>query len=157
MCINNLWIMTRAVPSEVWWVCLFCVNLAWSICHCVIQDAKVVESASLALTRIAETLQHSPQHLSTLCSQGLISNTLQLISVSETGSMTSPLEVGTYFGLIKLLTTCVSGSAAVAESLHEAGTSKIIQRLLSRYNWVPYFPYYDTFHSQVSWLIWSCF
>lgn len=92
----------------------------------------MVESASLALTRIAETLQHSPQHLSTLCNQGLIANTLQLVSVSDNGSMTSPLAVNTYFGLIKLLTACVTGSGSVAETLHQAGVSKTINKLLSR-------------------------
>ena len=99
----------------------------------ILQDTKVVENASLALTRIAEALQHHPQALTTLCGQGLISNTLQLVSVSETGSMTTPLEVGTYFGLIKLLTTCVTGSASVAETLLQAGASKIIHKLLSRF------------------------
>lgn len=92
----------------------------------------MVENASLALTRIAETLQHSPQHLSTLCNQGLIANTLQLVTVSENGSMSSPLAVGTYFGLIKLLAACANGSAAVAETLHQAGVSGTIHRLLSR-------------------------
>ena len=98
----------------------------------MLQDAKVVENASLALTRIAEALAHSPQHLEALCNQGLVTNAMQLVAVSEGGSMTSQLAVSTYYGLIKLLTTCASGSAAVARTLHEAGISATIRRLLSR-------------------------
>ena len=96
------------------------------------QDAKVVESASLALTRCAEALSHSPHHLETLCSGGLVGSTLQLVAVSEGGSMTSQLAVPTYYGLLRLLTTCAAGCPAVAETLHRAAISATIRKLLSR-------------------------
>lgn len=96
------------------------------------QDAKVVENASLALTRIAEALAHSPQHLEALCNQGLVTSTMQLVSVSEGGSMTSQLAVSTYYGLLKLLTTCAAGCPAVVETLHTSGISGNIRKLISR-------------------------
>jgi E3 ubiquitin-protein ligase TRIP12 len=97
-----------------------------------LQDAKVVENASLALTRIAEALANSPSQMEMLCNQGLITNAMQLIAVSEGGSMTSQLAVSTYYGLIKLLRACASGSPSVAETLHQAGISATIRKLLSR-------------------------
>lgn len=54
------------------------------------------------------------------------------ISVSETGSMTSQLSVSTYYGLIKLLSTCVSGSHTVAEELLQLGISSTLHKLLRR-------------------------
>ena len=80
------------------------------------QDAKVVEYACLALSRIAEALARSPEHLDMLCNHGLVSNAVQLVTVTENGGMTSQLSISTYYGLIRLLTSCASGSHAVAES-----------------------------------------
>ena len=74
------------------------------------QDAKVVEYACLALSRIAEALARSPEHLDMLCNHGLVSNAVQLVTVTENGSMTSQLSISTYYGLIRLLTSCASGS-----------------------------------------------
>lgn len=91
-----------------------------------------MESASLALTRIAEALAHSPQHLEALCNQGLVTNAMQLVSVSEGGSMTSQLAVPTYYGLLKLLTTCATGCPTIADTLHQAGISGTIRKLISR-------------------------
>lgn len=57
------------------------------------QDAKIVDSACLALTRIAEAFSRSPAHLETLCGLGLVSSIVQMVGVSESGSMTSQLQV----------------------------------------------------------------
>lgn len=97
-----------------------------------VQDAKVVEYACLALSRIAEALARSPEHLDLLCSHGLVSNAVQLVTVTENGSMTSQLSISTYYGLIRLLTSCASGSHAVAESLLQANLSTTMRNLLAR-------------------------
>ena len=54
------------------------------------------------------------------------------ISVSDTGSMTSQLSVSTYYGLLKLLSTCVTGSHTVAENLLQSGISGTLHNLLRR-------------------------
>ena len=46
--------------------------------------------------------------------------------------MTSQLSVSTYYGLIKLLSTCVKGSHTVAENLLQAGMSGTLRNLLQR-------------------------
>ena len=46
--------------------------------------------------------------------------------------MTSQLSVSTYYGLIKLLSTCVKGSHTVAENLLQAGMSRTLCNLLQR-------------------------
>ena len=97
-----------------------------------LQDAKVVESASLALTRIAEATSRSPHHMEALCNQGLIDSAMQLVAVSEGGSMTSQLAVSTYYGLLKLLSACALGSPAVVETLFRADMSSTLRKLLSR-------------------------
>ena len=56
------------------------------------------------------------------------------ISVSDTGSMTSQLSVSTYYGLVKLLSTCVTGSHTVAENLLQSGISGTLHNLLRRYS-----------------------
>ena len=103
--------------------CKQCINM---------QDAKVVEYACLALSRIAEALARSPEHLDMLCNHGLVSNAVQLVTVTETGSMTSQLSISTYYGLIRLLTSCASGSPAVAESLLQANLPTTMHNLLAR-------------------------
>lgn len=92
----------------------------------------MVENACLALSRIAEALALRPEHLEMLCSAGLISNAVQLVAVSESGSMTSQLSVSTYYGLIRLLTTCARGSHAVAESLLTGNMSGVMRSLMAR-------------------------
>lgn len=44
-----------------------------------LQDAKVVDNACLALSRIAEAFAHRPANLNMLCEHGLITNALQLV------------------------------------------------------------------------------
>ena len=43
------------------------------------------------------------------------------VAVSESGAMTAQLMVSTYFGLLRLLSTCAAGSHAVAETLLQNG------------------------------------
>lgn len=45
-----------------------------------LQDAKVVDNACLALSRIAEAFAHRPASLNMLCDFGLITNAVQLVS-----------------------------------------------------------------------------
>lgn len=47
----------------------------------IVQDAKVVDNACLALSRIAEAFAHRPASLNMLCEFGLISNAVQLVSI----------------------------------------------------------------------------
>lgn len=61
--------------------------------RCHLQDAKIVDSACLALTRIAEAFARQPAHLEALCGLGLITSIVQMVGVSEAGSMTSQLQV----------------------------------------------------------------
>ena len=44
-----------------------------------LQDAKVVDNACLALSRIAEAFSHRPASLSMLCDSGIITNAIQLV------------------------------------------------------------------------------
>lgn len=94
-------------------------------------DAKVVDSACTALTHIAETFARKPALIDLLYSQGLVSQAVQLINMSESGGVTSQLSVATYFGLVKLLATCASGSSAIAEHLLKGGLSEVLKALLS--------------------------
>lgn len=48
------------------------------------QDAKVVDNACLALSRIAEAFAHKPASLNQLCEHGLINNAVQLVGYSAT-------------------------------------------------------------------------
>ncbi|KAL4435190.1 hypothetical protein ABPG77_001872 [Micractinium sp. CCAP 211/92] len=95
------------------------------------QDAKIVDSACLALTRIAEAFSRSPAHLETLCGLGLVSSIVQMVGVSESGSMTSQLQVSTFYGLLKILSTMAGGSHVVAEALLQAGISGTLRNLLA--------------------------
>ncbi|KAL4436702.1 hypothetical protein ABPG75_003841 [Micractinium tetrahymenae] len=95
------------------------------------QDAKIVDSACLALTRIAEAFSRSPAHLETLCGLGLVSSIVQMVGVSESGSMTSQLQVSTFYGLLKILSTMAGGSHVVAEALLQADISGTLRNLLA--------------------------
>ena len=46
------------------------------------QDAKVVDNACLALSRIAQAFSSSPKSLEMLCEYGLITNAVQLVRFS---------------------------------------------------------------------------
>lgn len=94
-------------------------------------DSKVVDHACIALSYIAEAFSSNPELLAQLSSGGLMTQIMQLINISDSGGMTSQLSLGTYFSLIKLLTTCVRGSSAVAQTLLHAGILDTLCQLLT--------------------------
>ncbi|XP_023512904.1 E3 ubiquitin-protein ligase UPL3-like [Cucurbita pepo subsp. pepo] len=94
-------------------------------------DAKVLEHASVCLTRIAEAFASSPDKLDELCNHGLVTQAASLISTSSTGGGQSTLSSATYTGLIRLLSTCASGSALGGKTLLLLGISGILKDILS--------------------------
>ncbi|KAK4424057.1 E3 ubiquitin-protein ligase UPL3 [Sesamum alatum] len=94
-------------------------------------DAKVLESASICLTRIAEAFASSPEKLDELCNHGLVTQAAALISSSNSGGGQASLSTSTYTGLIRLLSTCASGSPLGAKSLLLLGISGILKDILS--------------------------
>ncbi|XP_057436689.1 E3 ubiquitin-protein ligase UPL3-like [Lotus japonicus] len=94
-------------------------------------DAKVLEHASVCLTRIAEAFASSPDKLDDLCNHGLVTQAASLISTSNSGGGQSSLSTPTYTGLIRLLSTCASGSPLGAKTLLLLGISGILKDILS--------------------------
>ncbi|XP_076931834.1 E3 ubiquitin-protein ligase UPL3-like [Bidens hawaiensis] len=93
-------------------------------------DAKVLEHASVCLTRIAEAFAASPDQLDELCVHGLVKEAASLISTSSGGGQAS-LGTSTYTGLIRLLSTCASGSPLGSKTLLLLGISGILKDILS--------------------------
>jgi hypothetical protein len=52
-----------------------------------VQDAKLVDTACLALTRIAEAFSRSPAHLEMLCGFGLITSITQMVRPAPGGPL----------------------------------------------------------------------
>ncbi|KAI9388896.1 hypothetical protein POPTR_009G134300v4 [Populus trichocarpa] len=94
-------------------------------------DAKVLEHASVCLTRIAEAFASSPDKLDELCNHGLVTQAASLISTSSSGGGQASLSTPTYTGLIRLLSTCASGSPLGAKTLLLLGVSGILKEILS--------------------------
>ncbi|RDX83695.1 E3 ubiquitin-protein ligase UPL3, partial [Mucuna pruriens] len=95
-------------------------------------DSKVLEHASVCLTRIAEAFASSPDKLDELCNHGLVTQAASLISNSSSGGgQASSLSTPTYTGLIRLLSTCASGSPLGAKTLLLLGISGILKDILS--------------------------
>ncbi|KAF8410415.1 hypothetical protein HHK36_002944 [Tetracentron sinense] len=94
-------------------------------------DSKVLEHASVCLTRIAEAFASSPEKLDELCNHGLVAQAASLISVSNSGGGQASLSTPTYTGLIRLLSTCASGSPLGAKTLLLLGISGILKDILS--------------------------
>lgn len=94
-------------------------------------DPKVVDNACLALLHVAEAYSHNGALLEQLQEAGLINQALQLISSSAGAEGAGQTSVATYFGMIKLLSTCASGSAAIVEQLLKAGVVDTLQQLLA--------------------------
>ncbi|CAI9786403.1 unnamed protein product [Fraxinus pennsylvanica] len=94
-------------------------------------DAKVLEHASICLTRIAEAFATLPEKLDELCNHGLVTQAAALISTSNSGGGQASLSTSTYTGLIRLLCTCASGSPLGAKSLLLLGISGILKDILS--------------------------
>ncbi|KAJ6708019.1 HECT E3 UBIQUITIN LIGASE-RELATED [Salix viminalis] len=93
-------------------------------------DAKVLEHASVCLTRIAEAFASSPDKLDELCNHGLVAQAASLISTSSSGGGQPSLNAPTYTGLIRLLSTCASGSPLGAKTLLLLGVSGILKDIL---------------------------
>ncbi|XP_027356506.1 E3 ubiquitin-protein ligase UPL3 [Abrus precatorius] len=94
-------------------------------------DSKVLEHASVCLTRIAEAFAASPDKLDELCNHGLVTQAASLISSSSSGGGQASLSTSTYTGLIRLLSTCASGSPLGAKTLLLLGISGILKDILS--------------------------
>ncbi|MFS7930047.1 putative HECT domain, armadillo-like helical, HECT, E3 ligase catalytic domain-containing protein [Helianthus anomalus] len=94
-------------------------------------DAKVLEHASVCLTRIAEAFAASPDQLDKLCMHGLVKQAASLISTSCSGGGQASLGASTYTGLIRLLSTCASGSPLGSKTLLLLGISGILKDILS--------------------------
>ncbi|KAI4376112.1 hypothetical protein MLD38_013904 [Melastoma candidum] len=94
-------------------------------------DSKVLEHASICLTRVAEAFASSPDKLDALCNHGLVTQAASLISTSNNGNAPASLSTPTYTGLIRLLSTCASGSHLGAKTLLLLGISHIFKEILS--------------------------
>ncbi|CAI9280286.1 unnamed protein product [Lactuca saligna] len=94
-------------------------------------DAKVLEHASVCLTRITEAFASSPDQLDELCAHGLVKQAASLISTSCSGGGQASLSTSTYTGLIRLLSTCASGSPLGSKTLLLMGISGILKDILS--------------------------
>ncbi|WOG84167.1 hypothetical protein DCAR_0103348 [Daucus carota subsp. sativus] len=94
-------------------------------------DAKVVEHASICLTRITEAFASSSDNLDQLCNHGLVTQAASLISTTSSGGGQASLSTSTYTGLVHLLSTCASGSPLGAKTLLLLGISGILKNILS--------------------------
>ncbi|EEF31560.1 hect ubiquitin-protein ligase, putative [Ricinus communis] len=94
-------------------------------------DAKVLEHASVCLTRIAEAFASAPEKLDELCNHGLVTQAASLISTSNAGGGQASLSPPTYTGLIRLLSTFASGSPLGAKTLLLLEISGILKDILS--------------------------
>ncbi|PWA58797.1 Armadillo [Artemisia annua] len=94
-------------------------------------DAKVLEHASVCLTRIAEAFAASSDQLDELCVHGLVKQAATLISTSSSGGGQASLSTSTYTGLIRLLSTCASGSPLGSKTLLHLGISGILKDILA--------------------------
>jgi E3 ubiquitin-protein ligase TRIP12 len=98
-------------------------------------DAKIVDNACAALLHVADAYACDAALLAQLQEAGLINQALQLISSNtgggEGGGGGPQTSVATYFGMIRLLSTCASGSAAIVEQLLKAGVVDTLQVLLA--------------------------
>ncbi|GJN12971.1 hypothetical protein PR202_ga31300 [Eleusine coracana subsp. coracana] len=91
---------------------------------------QVLEHASVCLTRIAEAFASSPEKLDELCNHGLVAQAASLVSVSNSAGQAS-LSATTYTGVIRLLSTCASGSPLAAKILLDLGISGTLKDILS--------------------------
>ncbi|KAF9622824.1 hypothetical protein IFM89_034059 [Coptis chinensis] len=119
-------------------------------------DSKVLEHASVCLTRIAEAFASSPEKLDELCNHGLVEQAASLISITNSGGGQASLSTPTYTvyansnvvinysvsrpcgvtffslqGLIRLLSTCASGSPLGTKTLLHLGISGTLKEILS--------------------------
>ncbi|CAI9104744.1 OLC1v1003485C2 [Oldenlandia corymbosa var. corymbosa] len=119
--------MCRKLPSDAADFVMEAVPLLTNLLQ--YHDSKVLEHASICLTRIAEAFASSPDKLDELCNHGLVTQAASLISTSNSGQ--ASLSTSTYTGLIRLLSTCASGSNLGAKTLLLLGVSGILKDILS--------------------------
>ncbi|XP_011092986.1 E3 ubiquitin-protein ligase UPL3 isoform X1 [Sesamum indicum] len=122
--------MCKKLPSDATDFVMEAVPLLTNLLQ--YHDAKVLESASICLTRIAEAFGSSPEKLDELCNHGLVTQAAALISSSNSGGGQASLSTSTYTVWIRLLSTCASGSPLGANSLLLLGISGILKDILSR-------------------------
>ncbi|XP_058090942.1 E3 ubiquitin-protein ligase UPL3-like isoform X2 [Magnolia sinica] len=120
--------MCKKLPSDAADFVMEAVPLLTNLLH--YHDAKVLDHASVCLTRIAEAFTSSPEKLDELCNHGLVAQAAELISINNSGGQAS-LSTPTYTGLIRLLSTCASGSPLGAKTLLLLGISRILKDILS--------------------------
>lgn len=120
--------MCKKLPSDAADFVMEAVPLLTNLLH--YHDSKVLDHASVCLTRIAEAFASSPEKLDALCNHGLVAQAAGLISISNSGGQAS-LTPSTYTGLIRLLSTCASGSPLGAKTLLLLGISGILKDILS--------------------------
>ncbi|XP_072954297.1 E3 ubiquitin-protein ligase UPL3 [Typha angustifolia] len=120
--------MCKKLPSDAADFVMEAVPLLTNLLN--YHDAKVLEHASVCLTRIAEAFASLPDKLDELCNHGLVAQAAGLISISNSGGQAS-LSTSTYTGLIRLLSTCASGSAIGAKTLLLLGVSGTLKDILS--------------------------
>ncbi|CAM8929468.1 unnamed protein product [Rhodiola kirilowii] len=121
--------MCKKLPSDAADFVMEAVPLLTNLLH--YHDSKVLEHASVCLTRIAEAFESCPEKLDELCNHGLVAQAAALISTSNSGSGQASLSTPTYTGLIRLLATCASGSPLGAKTLLLSGISGTLKDILS--------------------------
>lgn len=100
-------------------------------------DSKVVEHASVCLTRIVESFSSSSEKLDELCNHGLVSKAARLISVCTSASGQASLSTSTFTGLIRILSKFAGGSALAAKTLFDLNISSIVRDVLTGSSLVP--------------------
>ncbi|KAJ1270393.1 hypothetical protein BS78_06G049000 [Paspalum vaginatum] len=120
--------MCRKLPSDASDFVMEAVPLLTNLLN--YHDSKVLEHASICLTRIAEAFSSSPEKLDELCSHGLVAQAADLVSVSNSTGQAS-LSTSTYTGVIRLLSICASGSPLAAKTLLLLGISGTLKEILS--------------------------
>ncbi|WVZ84708.1 hypothetical protein U9M48_031703 [Paspalum notatum var. saurae] len=120
--------MCRKLPSDASDFVMEAVPLLTNLLN--YHDSKVLEHASVCLTRIAEAFSSSPEKLDGLCSHGLVAQAANLVSVSNSTGQAS-LSTSTYTGVIRLLSICASGSPLAAKTLLLLGISGTLKEILS--------------------------
>ncbi|KAK4764814.1 hypothetical protein SAY86_025904 [Trapa natans] len=121
--------MCRKLPSDAADFVMEAVPLLTNLLH--YHDSKVLEHAAVCLTRISEAFASSPDKLDELCNHGLVTQAAALISSSNAGGGQVSLSTSTYTGLIRILSTCASGSPLGAKTLLLLGISGTLRDILS--------------------------
>ncbi|KAK1305345.1 E3 ubiquitin-protein ligase UPL3 [Acorus calamus] len=121
--------MCKKLPLDAADFVMDAVPLLTNLLH--YHDSKVLDHAAVCLTRIAESFASSPDKLDELCNHGLVAQAAGLITISSSGGGQASLSTPTYTGLIRLLSTCASGSPLSAKTLLLLGISGILKDTLS--------------------------